>query len=171
MAGAAALAALAAAAPGQAHAHSLFNSAEEFIGGFRVQIATLPEFPQIGEESKILLRITDAEFEEIDGFTMGVRFTYHGEQISAVSPTFVSGSHWETAFVFENSGNHIVHVDLYGMGGGDGITTYTFNVGTQSPFGYIFFAAITVGAATFAVIMGYIYLPRAFGRGSRTARR
>ena len=30
------------------YAHSLFNSAEEFIGGYRVQIATLPEFPQIG---------------------------------------------------------------------------------------------------------------------------
>ena len=32
--------------PAQADAHSLFNSAEEFIGGYRVQIATLPKFPQ-----------------------------------------------------------------------------------------------------------------------------
>ena len=29
--------------PAQADAHSLFNSAEEFIGGYRVQIATLPK--------------------------------------------------------------------------------------------------------------------------------
>jgi hypothetical protein len=31
--------------------------------------------------------------------------------------------------------------------------TYTFNMGTQNPFGVIFIAAITIGALTFAVIM------------------
>jgi hypothetical protein len=35
-------------------------------------------------------------------------------------------------------------------------------MGTQNPFGIIFIAAITIGALTFAVIMGYIYLPKFF---------
>jgi hypothetical protein len=35
-------------------------------------------------------------------------------------------------------------------------------MGTQSPFGIIFIVAITIGALTFAVIIGYIYLPRFF---------
>ena len=43
-----------------------------------------------------------------------------------------------------------------------GVLTYKFNMGTQSPFGYIFFIAITVGALCFAVLMGYIYLPKIF---------
>ena len=43
---------------------------------------------------------------------------------------------------FKNSGNHIVYVDLYDMKGQGEILTYTFNIGTQSPFGYIFFIAI-----------------------------
>ena len=30
-----------------AYAHSLFNSAEEFYGGYRIQVATTPEFPQL----------------------------------------------------------------------------------------------------------------------------
>lgn len=159
---------LLAAAPAGSDAHSLFNSAEEFMGGFRVQIATLPEFPQIGEESSILIRVTDADFIEVDQFTMGMRITFHGDQIRTVVPQHVEGSHWETKFIFENTGNHLVYVDLYDMNKPGEVLTYTFNVGTQSPFGYIFIAAITVGAMIFAIIMGYIYLPRVLGfrRGS-----
>ena len=65
-------------------------------------------------------------------------------------------------YTWRNQGNHIVKVDLYDMGEKPGILTYTFNMGTQSPFGYIFFIAITVGALCFAVLMGYIYLPKIF---------
>src|SRR3989338_387247 len=53
-----------------AYAHSMFNSAEEFLGGYRVQVATLPEFPQIGEKSQILFRVGDSDFNEVDNFTM-----------------------------------------------------------------------------------------------------
>jgi hypothetical protein len=38
----------------EAHAHSMFNSAESTMGDFRVQIATLPEIPSTGEPMKIL---------------------------------------------------------------------------------------------------------------------
>ena len=144
----------------EVHAHSLFNSAEEFLGGYRVQIATLPEFPQIDEESQILLRVTDEDFIEVDRFTMGLRFTYQGDQIQAVSPQSIDGSHWEMNYVFRNSGNHIVFVDLYDMNEQGEILTYTFNMGTQSPFGYIFFIAITIGATMFAIVVGYIYIPQ-----------
>ena len=48
-----------------AQAHSLFNSSEETLGEYRVQIATLPEFPQIGEKSEILIRVTDDDFNEV----------------------------------------------------------------------------------------------------------
>lgn len=158
------VAAAAAAGPPAAHAHSLFNSAEEFVGGFRVQIATLPEFPQIGEESRVLIRVTDADFEEVDRFTMGMRFTLAGEQVYAVPPAAVEGSHWEGAFVFDSPGNHIVYVDLYDMAGDGRTVTYTFNLSTQSPFGYIFIVSITAGASVFGALMAYIYLPRVSGR-------
>ena len=41
----------------EADAHSLFNSAEQVVGEHRVQIATLPEFPNIGEVSQILIQV------------------------------------------------------------------------------------------------------------------
>lgn len=158
------LVAAAGALPG-ASAHSLFNSAEEFYGGYRVQVATAPEFPQIDEPSTILIRVTDRDFEEVDGFTAGMRLFYNDRQVDAVPPTYVSGGHWEFEYVWEREGNHVVNVDLYDMG--EDTLTYTFNMGTQSPFGYIFISAITTGALVFTGIMAYIYLPRLLGRRRR----
>ena len=123
-------------------------------------MATLPEFPQIEETSQILLRVTDGDFEEIDRFTMGMRIFYNDEQIDAVSPSSYEGSHYEMDYIFENPGNHIFKIDLYDMEGTEGILTYTFNMSTQSPFGYIFIVSIAVGSGIFAIILGYIYIPK-----------
>ena len=41
----------------------MFNSAEQYYGGYRVQVATLPEFPQIDEKSQILVRVTDRDLK------------------------------------------------------------------------------------------------------------
>ena len=143
-----------------AYAHSMFNSAEEFLGGYRVQVATLPEFPQIGEKSQILFRVGDSQFNEVDRFTMGIRFFYNGQQVDAISPELHNGGHYEMDYVWEKPGNHVVKVDLYDMGGKPGILTYTFNMSTQSPFGYIFIIAITIGALTLGIVVAYIYLPK-----------
>ncbi|WP_297463919.1 hypothetical protein [Nitrosarchaeum sp.] len=143
-----------------AYAHSMFNSAEEFLGGYRVQVATLPEFPQIGEKSQILFRVGDSEFNEVDQFTMGVRFFYNDQQIDAINPELHKGGHYETDYVWKNSGNHIVKVDLYDMEGSPEVLTYTFNMGTQNPFGYIFIMAITFGAITLGIVIAYIYIPK-----------
>lgn len=148
----------------EAFAHSMFNSAEEFYGGYRVQVATAPEFPQIGETSQLLVRVTDADFNEVDRFTMGIRFFFNGQQVDAIQPQSHEGGHWDYDYVWKQQGNHIVKIDLYDMQGNPGVLTYTFNMGTQSPFGYIFIIAITIGAMTFASVVGYIYLPKIFKR-------
>ena len=51
-----------------AEAHPLFNSSEEWIGDHRVQISTQPEIPAVGEKIQVLLRVVDADFEELDRF-------------------------------------------------------------------------------------------------------
>ncbi|MFQ5573704.1 MAG: hypothetical protein ACE5EJ_05595 [Nitrosopumilaceae archaeon] len=144
----------------EAYAHSLFNSAEKFLGGYRVQVATLPEFPNIGENSQILFRVTDEDFNEVDRFTMGVRVFFNDEQVYKFQQKSHDGSHWETNFVFERPGNHIFKVDLYDMPDAKEVLTYTFNMSTQSPFGYVFFISIIIGASIFTIVIGYIYLPK-----------
>lgn len=154
--------AIAAAAPAlqYADAHSLFNSAEKFHGGYRVQVATAPEFPQIDEPSQFLIRVTDTNYEEVGGFTMGIRFFYNDHQIDAIPPRSHEGAHWDFDYTWRNPGNHIVEIVLYEMDGSSGPISYKFNMGTQSPFGHMFIGAITVGALCFAGVMAYIYAPR-----------
>ena len=145
-----------------AYAHSMFNSSEKFEAGYRVQVATSPEFPQINEPSQFLVRVTDGDFNEVERFTMGIRIYFHDQQVDAIPPKSIEGAHWDFDYVWRQQGNHIVKIDLYDMGGNDGIITYTFNMGTQSPFGIIFFSAIIVGALVFTGMMIYIYLPKMF---------
>lgn len=143
----------------EAYGHSMFNSAESTIGGNRVQVATSPEFPELGKTSQILFRVTDIDLKEVDRFTLGVRIFYNGQQIDAIAPKSYQGAHAEIDYIWQNSGNHIVKVDLYDMKGSPGVVTHTFNMGTQSPFGFIFFIAITIGALTLLVVLIYIYIP------------
>ena len=149
------------------HAHSLFNSSEETLGDYRVQIATLPEFPQIGEKSEVLIRVTDTDYNEVERFTMGMRIFFNEEQIDAVRPQSITGAHFTTDFVFYDSGNHIFRVDLYDATDGGGTLTFTFNLSTQSPFGYIFISAIAAGGLIFAGVMGIIFIPKMIKRRSK----
>ena len=140
--------------------HSLFNSSEQFIAGHRVQVSTLPEFPQIGEPSDVLFRITDLDFEELPGAIIGIRINYNDVEVYSDGPRVIEGAHNSIKFVFENPGNHLLYVDLYGLKDVQSEkVTYTFNISTQSPFGYIFFLSIMVGGLVFSMILGYIYLP------------
>ena len=148
----------------EANAHSLFNSSEETLGDFRVQIATQPEFPQIGEKSQLLIRVTDTDYNEVDDFTMGIRIFFNEEQIDAIRPQSIVGAHWTTDFVFIDSGNHIFRVDLYDPMDYGNPLTFTFNLSTQSPFGYIFISAIAAGGLIFAGIMGIVFIPRILKR-------
>jgi len=146
-----------------AYAHSMFNSGEKFEAGYRIQVATLPEFPQIGEPSQFLVRVTNGfDYEEVDRFTMGIRIYFNEELVDTIPPKSIEGAHWDIDYVWRNSGNHIVKVDLYDIGENQEVVTYTFNMGTQNPFGYIFFIAISVGAMGLVIVAGIIYLPKKF---------
>ena len=145
------------------YAHSMFNSAEKYEAGYRVQVATAPEFPQIGEPSQFRVKVTEGfEYKDVDRFTMGMRIFFNEQQVDTIPPTSIEGPHWDFDYVWRTQGNHIVLIDLYDMGDNQGILTYKFNMGTQSPFGMIFFAAITVGALCLTGVVVYIYVPKVF---------
>ena len=143
-----------------ADAHSLFNSAEQTIGNNRIQIGTLPEFPNVGETSQILIRVTDKDYEEIDKFTIGIRIFYNDQQVDVLKPQSIDGAHLEFDYIFEISGNHIFKVDLYDAGSNGETITYSFNLSTQSPFGYIFFTAIITGSLILLAVILYIYISK-----------
>ena len=141
----------------ETEAHPLFNSGEEWIGDYRVQIATLPEIPAVDEEIQVLFQVVDADFQELDQFTIGIRIFYDGEQIDAVMPKMYQNGHMEMDYIFEMSGNHVFRVDLYDISD-DGLPlTYTFNISSQNVFGFIFIGAVTMGGIMTAIIFIYVY--------------
>ena len=144
----------------EAEAHALFNSGEEWIGDYRVQIATLPEIPAVDEEIQVLFQVVDGDFQELDQFTMGIRVFYDGEQIDAIMPKVYQNGHMEMDYIFEMSGNHIFRVDLYNISQDGRVLTYTFNIGAQNTFGFIFIGAITMGGIMTAIIFIYVYFSR-----------
>ena len=144
----------------EAEAHSLFNSGEEWIGDHRVQIATLPEIPAVDEEIQLLLRVVDADFQELDQFTLGIRIFYDGEQIDVIMPKTYQNGHVEMDYFFENSGNHVFRVDLYDVSKDGQPLTYTFNLSAQNPFGFIFIGAVTMGGIMTAIIFIYVYFSK-----------
>ena len=146
----------------ESSAHSLFNSAESFIGDYRVQIATLPEIPITGDPMQILFRVSDVDFEEVDRFTMGIRIFYDDIQLDAIRPQSHENGHWEMEYILDRPGNHIFRVDLYDAAKDGGIITYTFNISTHNPFGYIFIFSIAAGSIGLSIVLGYIYIPRIF---------
>ena len=150
-----------------AYGHSLFNSAEQTLGDYRVQIATQPEFPQIGERSQILFRVTDQDGEEVERFMMGNRIFYNDEQIITWRPESYEGGHMEKNFIFEESGNHIFRIDLYDAAEDGGVLTFTFNISTQSPFGYVFIGAIAAGGIIFGGVVGIVFIPRILKKRSK----
>jgi len=143
-----------------AEAHPLFNSGEELIGDHRIQIATLPEIPSVDEEIQVLFQVVDADFQELDQFTMGIRIFYDGEQIDAVMPKMYQNGHMEMDYIFEMSGNHIFRVDLYDIADDGQPLTYTFNVSSQNTFGFVFISAVTMGGIMTAIIFIYVYLSK-----------
>ncbi|HET8719493.1 MAG TPA: hypothetical protein VFM64_00670 [Candidatus Nitrosotenuis sp.] len=144
----------------QASGHALLNSAEETIGHIRVQIATNPEIPEVGQKVKVLLRVTDEDknLEEVPSFTMGIRIFYHDKQIDGIPPQTINSGHWQFDYAFKNPGNHVFRVDLYDEEGRT--LNYTFNMSTQSPFGWIFIYVIASGGIGLGVLAGYIFIPR-----------
>lgn len=130
--------------PIYASAHSLFNSSEEKIGNHRVQIATLPEIPTVNEKSQILFRVLDDNENEVERFRMGTRIYYNDVLVDTFPVQYHEKGHWETDYVFTHPGIHIFRVDLYDVSE-NGVLTYTFNVSTLNPFGYIFYYIVIAG--------------------------
>jgi hypothetical protein len=141
-------------------AHPMFNSGEEWIGDYRIQIATLPEIPAVDEEIQVLFQVVDADFQELDQFTMGIRIFYDGEQIDAIMPKMYQNGHMEMDYIFEMSGNHVFRVDLYDIADDGQPLTYTFNISSQNTFGFVFISAVTMGGIMTAIIFIYVYLSK-----------
>jgi hypothetical protein len=140
-----------------ASAHSAFNSNDETIGNYEVQVATIPEIPAANEPFKLEFRVLNyaqstnylnsfnTQNSEVDHFRMGVRIFYNDKLIDTILPQSHDGGQWDTTYTFHEPGNHVFEVDLYDVGKNGETYTYDFNVSAVNVFGPIFVYIISAG--------------------------
>jgi len=154
-----------------ASAHSPLNSESEAIGKYEVQIATDPEIPAANQPFKLQFRVLNYEAStflnsfntaqtEVDHFRMGARIYYNGELVDTILPQLHQGGEWSTNYVFHESGNHVVEVDLYDAGTNGETITYTFNVTALNIFGPLFVYVISAGGFGCFVLLIWILITK-----------
>jgi len=151
-----------------AYSHGLFNSAGQRIGKYYVQIATDPEIPTTGQYSKILLRISSDEVELSD-VPISITVTKNGEEIYKLPPIVVTNGHYEFNYKFLEPGNYVFYIDLQDLYYSGKTLTYTFNISTLNPFGYIFYSLISFASVTPFTIISVIYFKNRRDRKRRIA--
>jgi len=149
-----------------AYSHGLFNSAGQRIGKYYVQIATDPEIPTTGQYSKILLRISRVELSDVP---ISITVTKNGEEIYKLPPIVVTNGHYEFNYKFLEPGNYVFYIDLQDLYYSGKTLTYTFNISTLNPFGYIFYSLISFASVTPFTIISVIYFKNRRDRKRRIA--
>ena len=155
-----------------ASAHEDLNSGDETIGNYEIQIATDPEIPTANQPFKLSFRVLnhesasnilnslDTRVSEVDHFRMGARIYYNNELVSTIPVQDFTGGEWSTKYIFHESGNHVVYVDLYDVGPNGQMLTYDFNVSVLDIFGPIFQYIISAGGIGSFVLLLWIVISR-----------
>jgi hypothetical protein len=155
-----------------ASAHEDYNSGDETIGKYEVQVATDPEIPSADQPFKLSFRVLnhqsasdilnsfDTRVSEVDHFRMGARIYYNNELVDTIPVQDIRGGEWSINYVFHESGNHVLNFDLYNAGPNGETLTYTFNVSVVNIFGPIFQYVISAGGIGSFVLLAWILISR-----------
>jgi hypothetical protein len=139
-------------------AHQLFNSSGEKIGNYYVQVATDPEIPTTGQDTKIMLRISSIDGTELSDVPISISITKNGQEIEKIPQIVVTDGHHELNYKFLEQGNYVFYIDVNDIYFTGKTITYIFNISTLNPFGYIFYSLITFAVVTPLVVITVIYI-------------
>lgn len=156
----------------EASAHEELNSGDESIGNYEIQVATDPEIPTANHPFKMLFRVLnhqsasnilnsfDTRLSEVKHFRMGARIYYNDQLVDTIPVQDYTGGEWSTTYMFRESGNHVMYVDLYDVGPGGKPLTFDFNISVLNIFGPIFQYIISAGGIACFVLLGWIVITR-----------
>ena len=139
------------------YAHQLFNSSGQKIGKYYVQVATDPEIPTTGQNTKIMMRVSSTDGTELSDVPISIEITRNGQDISKIPQIIVKNGHHEFDYKFLEPGNYVFYVYLQDIYFSGKTITYTFNISTLNPFGYIFYSLISFAVTAPFVVIGIIF--------------
>ncbi len=131
------------------------------IGDNEIKLSTTPPIPEVGKETKMHLVVLDQNGNLANSFRMSLQIFYNDELLRSFPATTNAAGSWDIGYVFQESGNHVIRIDLYNLQTG-GITSNAFNLGVLSFYNTMLSYLIVAGIAGAAGIIGAIFIFQKF---------
>ncbi|WP_101478020.1 hypothetical protein [Candidatus Nitrosotalea bavarica] len=136
--------------------HPTFSTDSTRIGNYEIKIETTPTVPEIGKNTIIHILVLDESGKPIDNFRMGIQIYYNDNLQNSFPPADHNSGRYDLDHVFEESGNHVIRVDLFDLKNGD-VLSHAFNVGVlnfyMSMFTYLIIAGLAGAAGIIIAII------------------
>jgi hypothetical protein len=143
------------------------NSNSQVIGNYEIVLTTDPFTPKVNQVTHMQFKIFNynqgvygdrSNYAEtgVNHFLIGFRIYYNDRLVDTIPPQQHQGNLLNIDYVFHESGNHVLKVDLYNTGKGNQLITYVFNVPVLTGYGSIFTYVVVVAAIGLASIIIWI---------------
>jgi len=132
--------------------HPPFSTDSTRIGNYEIKIETTPPVPETGKDTVIHFLVLDENGTPVDKFRMGIQIYYNDNLQSSFPPDEHNSGRYDLDHVFEESGNHVIRVDLYDPQN-DAVLSHAFNIGVLNFYMNVFTYLVIAGLAGAAGII------------------
>jgi hypothetical protein len=155
----------------QAVADPLKNSILQRIGNYNIEMKTDPKIPVAGQNTKILLRISSVNGDELVDVPVVITIFKEGVNLEKTDPIFVPYGHFTHEYVFSKAGVYGLNIDINDTGYSGQNIAFMFPINVLDSFALFFSASLLlpIGSAVISVIIACtIFLYKRKRKGTRT---
>jgi hypothetical protein len=147
----------------QAIADQLKNSILQRIGNYNIEMKTDPKIPIAGQTTKILLRISSVNGDEIVDLPIVIRIVREGVNLEQTHPIFVPYGHFVHEYIFSKAGVYALYIDINDTDYSAQNIVFTFPINVSDPFSVYFSSWLLLSIASLVVsviVVGTVLLNR-----------
>ena len=124
--------------------HPPFSTDSTRIGNYEIKIETTPPVPEVEKNTKIHFLVLDENGIPVDNFRMGLQIYHNDDLQSSFLPADHSSGKYDLDYIFKESGNHVIRVDLFDLKKGE-MLSHAFNIGVLNFYMNVFTYLIIAG--------------------------
>ena len=139
----------------QAIADPLKNSILQRIGNYNIEMKTDPKIPVAGQNTKILLRISSVNGDEVVDVPVIITIFKEGVNLEKTHPIFVPYGHLTHEFVFSKAGIYALNIDINDTAYSGRNIALIFPINVSDSFAVYFSSSLLllIGSAVISVII------------------
>ena len=148
--------------------HPPFSSDSTTIGENEIKIETTPPVPEVGKNTQIHILVLDKNGNPLENFRIGLQIYYNDNLLRTFAPSDHSVGKYDQDYIFNESGNHVIRVDLFDLKNGN-VISHAFNVGVLNFYMDLFQYLVIAGLAGAAgIVIAILLFQRKISRKGKT---